>query len=548
MNITKIYNSILPTYDKSGYNNKNLSTELLFFSVVIINKIDINDTRNFKDNILKHSKLFNFFDVDFILSKLNEEELKFILKVFAENIDTTNKEELFKNVSSLIDEIHSLFNPKHGQFYTNDSMSKLTSELLLSKVSKEQINEINKQEEISLYECSIGCGNLIFSLIESMEKKGFDINKIKVYGNEIDNEMCCIAKTLLDLKGIKNEIRKGDTLSNYFLNETGDDFKKFDFVIGNPPFGLSYNQELIINNKFFDLYKVKNKTTISKSSDSLFVFLEIIRSSYKVSASIIGSTSFLSFEKYYDDNTNTFKNSVLGNIIKEKQLETIVFQSGDMFYNTNIRSVILKLSNNNDKFNYIDTDVQNLVSKTTTKKRNSKISNVYSEDNIQNILNHSDYNPYNENTNIKEKCNLVLKSTKDKIFEIFDSIDNKSLLLTRFKIKILSMTLFDKNIIDEFCENVYLKIPKDLDYGINEKEIKAFLFESNNKEQVIEYIKDKLKDCGETHITFDKERFLCECNSIKYEYISPFWTNEKEKMILDIALNSQFELKCNFLF
>ena len=130
MNITKIYNSILPTYDKSGYNNKNLSTELLFFSVVIINKIDINDTRNFKDNILKHSKLFNFFDVDFILSKLNEEELKFILKVFAENIDTTNKEELFKNVSSLIDEIHSLFNPKHGQFYTNDSMSKLTSELL----------------------------------------------------------------------------------------------------------------------------------------------------------------------------------------------------------------------------------------------------------------------------------------------------------------------------------------------------------------------------------------------------------------------------------
>ena len=75
MNITKIYNSILPTYDKSGYNNKNLSTELLFFSVVIINKIDVNDTRNFKDNILKHSKLFNFFDVDFILSKLNEEEV-----------------------------------------------------------------------------------------------------------------------------------------------------------------------------------------------------------------------------------------------------------------------------------------------------------------------------------------------------------------------------------------------------------------------------------------------------------------------------------------
>ena len=29
MNITKIYNSILPTYDKSGYNNKNLSTELI---------------------------------------------------------------------------------------------------------------------------------------------------------------------------------------------------------------------------------------------------------------------------------------------------------------------------------------------------------------------------------------------------------------------------------------------------------------------------------------------------------------------------------------
>lgn len=31
MNITKIHNSILPTYDKSGYNNKNFSKNKIIF-------------------------------------------------------------------------------------------------------------------------------------------------------------------------------------------------------------------------------------------------------------------------------------------------------------------------------------------------------------------------------------------------------------------------------------------------------------------------------------------------------------------------------------
>ena len=63
MNITKIHNSILPTYDKSGYNNKNLSTELLFFSVVIINKIDIKKW----GPILENYKIFpNKTNVEFV--------------------------------------------------------------------------------------------------------------------------------------------------------------------------------------------------------------------------------------------------------------------------------------------------------------------------------------------------------------------------------------------------------------------------------------------------------------------------------------------------
>lgn len=539
MNIQNIYNNIISVYERSGLKRKDLTDEILFFvSLKILNdkknNIDFNKIGELKTQIIEKTILGNYFDINSIL-KIENEKIKYILETVEKNIIYNSDEELFENVSSLIDKIHSISNPKHAQFYTNKSMAKLTSELLLSNIN---IEEINKQEEISIYESSSGTGNLIFSAIDCMKEKGINISKLKVYANEYDSQVAFIFNLLLELKGIKNEIRIGDTLTNYFLNEEGNDFKKFDFVIGNPPFGLTYNQNEILNHSVFDLYKDKNKTTISKASDSLLVFLEIIRRSYTKSAAIIGSSVFNSFDKYFNLNDKEYSNSVLGNIVKEKQLEYVIDQDNSMFFNTDIKSTILKLSNNNEIINYVDISKSKLTISSSGQPKGSKIKKVYSEENIKKIINNPKKIKYNKNTDIKTEMNSSYEFDKDRIEQIV-----KGLSLNLLGIK-LKQTLMLKSIENDYnyFECLFNHISNKT--GVDSKDIKSFLTGNSNREEVIRYFKNKLSSISgvefvEVEFNNSKDLYTIKVNDIVKEVFSPIAITDKEKEIIYIATLSK---------
>lgn len=539
MNVINIYNNIINVYEKNGLKRKDLTDEILFFiSLKILNdrnnNINLDDLDNLKRNVLNKTILAKYFDVTSIL-KIESKNIKHIIETVNNNVTYKDEEELFENITTLIDKIHSITNPKHAQFYTNQSMGRLTSELLLSKVN---VNEINRQDEITIYESSSGTGNLIFSTINLMKEKGIDTSKIKVYANEYDSQVAFIFNLLLELKGIKNEIRIGDTLTNYFLNEDGDNFKKFDFVIGNPPFGLFYNQKELLNHSVFDIYKENNKTTISKSSDSLLVFLEIIRRSYTKSAAIIGSTSFNSFDKYYDLKNKKYSNSVLGNIIKEKQLEYVVDQDNSMFFNTDIKSTILKLSNDNEVLNYVDVKKSKLTVVSKNQIRSSKIKKEYSNTNIKEIINNPKKIKYTDSTDVKKFMKESYEFDKRNIEEELNSI-SLNILGLKFKQNILLKSLsMDSEYFNCLCKHISLKTNTSIE------EIEGFLFYNSNKEEVIRTLKETLlKNCEgekiEINFNTEKDCYIVKVNDLEREIISPIAITDKEREIISTAVLSK---------
>lgn len=537
MNIKGFFNSIIGYYDKTGLNKKNISTELIFFiSIKTLNDkkrlssevLDLRDNKA-KEILLNHLELNKYFNV----SKMIEvENYSKIIDELDNYIKHTDDELLFKNVSTLIDVIHTIYNPKHAQYYTNQSMAKLNVELLVNSCNIEQLKT---QDEVSIYEPSSGTGNLIFPLIDKLIENGIKKENIKVYANEYDSEVAFILYLLLNIKDISFEIKIGDTLTNYFIED--NNFKKFDFIISNPPFGLGYNQEELLNHSVYDLYKEGKKLNISKKSDSLLVFLEIIRRSYKQAATIIGSVSIQDFNKYYIDNKNS--NSVLGNIVKDKQLNTIIKQNSNMFHNTSIKSTILLLTNKNDEFNFIDIDKEGLyINNTSNVVKGSKMKYIYSDDNISSILdiinNKKNNRAYKENSNISGLMEDIYKIDQDLINSINNIFtDNQKLLKMKANIKKLQLSLIDK----EFKNNLYSNIAIKSNSSINE--VKNVLENKNNKEIDL-YIERILKDnkIYIYNIEKDVSSYKIKINNNSIELMFPIATNNIEENIINNYLNT----------
>lgn len=109
-----------------------------------------------------------------------------------------------------------------GQFYTPAEVSRVMAKLI-------GINEATLPSE-TIYDPTCGSGSLL--LKAAAETK----NGITIYGQEKDNSTAALAKINMILHGNEiADIKQGNTLSNSLFKD-GQDLKKFDFGVANPPF------------------------------------------------------------------------------------------------------------------------------------------------------------------------------------------------------------------------------------------------------------------------------------------------------------------------
>ena len=185
-----------------------------------------------------------------------------------------------------------------------------------------------------------------------------------LYGQENTGEMYATCKSDMLLKNEDPEkIKFGSTLSEYGFEPN----LKFNFMLTNPPYGTSWKQDIEnlnvgtgkkieINDRRFNL-SIKNhkeeleeKSLTSRSNDGQLMFMLHMLSKMKDpkdGGSRIASVHNAS--ALFNGDPGSGESGIRQFIIENDYLETVIALPPDMFYNTNISSFILILTNNKEK-------------------------------------------------------------------------------------------------------------------------------------------------------------------------------------------------------
>lgn len=116
---------------------------------------------------------------------------------------------------------------KAGEFFTPRSIVHLITRLL------------EPQEGESIYDPTCGTGGMLIESVNAVEESGGDSRTLTLYGQEKNLTTQAIARMNMYIHNLPDHnIMRGNTLREPKFTE-GDELKKFDVVIANPPFSVS---------------------------------------------------------------------------------------------------------------------------------------------------------------------------------------------------------------------------------------------------------------------------------------------------------------------
>ncbi|MFB1646125.1 N-6 DNA methylase [Campylobacter molothri] len=240
-------------------------------------------------------------------------------------------------------------NEEAGEHFTPREIIDLMTHLVFLPV-KEQINKPDKI--FLIYDNACGSGGMLTESKEFItDPQGLIQSKAKIYlyGQEINPETYAICKADILIKGEDpNNIKYGSTLSDDQHKET-----KFDFMLTNPPYGKSWEND----QKILRVEKKGSNSTcddprfsvgITSKSDGQMMFLLNMLSKMKFDTSM-GSRIASVHNGSSLFNSDSGMVAIRKHIIENDYLEAIVALPTNMFYNTGIPTFIWILANKKPK-------------------------------------------------------------------------------------------------------------------------------------------------------------------------------------------------------
>lgn len=285
----------------------------------------------------------------------------------------------------------------NGEHLTPSDVSKLTAMLL--------VRDIPSKQKIAIYDNSFGTGELLFSTYNRINKLN-DTKTVKIYGQELNVHLERQAKRKAKSLGIETKhLKCSNTLKeNIFQN------KRFDYININPPYGCSFDSDIIKKDLRFEI-------GIPKSNDGQLLFLlDAIQKMYNtgrccaiLSGSALGSA-------WAEDGSDKIRKY----IIENDWLECVVKLPKCLFHNTAINTYVwvINKSKNDDRRGMVQfIDAAKCYSHI---KSESIKSNILTDDNINEI-----YNCYNSISSTENCKSVLLKNTDLIVQRLCIVFDNK---------------------------------------------------------------------------------------------------------------------------
>lgn len=310
----KILLSILlykKNYDNKIYDISEKHTDINE-AKIMYNRVTEKDWRKKQE-----SNLFNFKKIN---KDLSDEKKQLLLKAFSNlNFAEIDNKILGNFTEDIIDKFAK--NSSKNEYYTPRELVELINKLIDPKPNK------------TYYDPCCGSGSFLVNA-NNYVKENYN-GELKLFGQEINQNECLISKLNLYLHGVDNaDIKNGDTLLEpkfYHKNK----LSKFDYVVGIPPWNLSYNRKQLVNDKF---NRFKYGLPSSNSADWLWVqhMLSSLSDDGKMAIVLDRGALFRSRKEY----------KIRKDIIDNDLIESIIFLPPNLFNHTSIPTCIIIFNKN----------------------------------------------------------------------------------------------------------------------------------------------------------------------------------------------------------
>lgn len=224
---------------------------------------------------------------------------------------------------------------KAGEFYTPHEVSVLMSEIVAE--------HLRNRQQIKIYDPTSGSGSLLINIGKSAAKYISGEGKIDYYAQELKENTFNLTRMNLVMRGIKPaniNVRNGDTLEDdwpfFEENEKEKTYRlvKVDAVVSNPP----YSQKWDPKNKEFDLrYKYYGVAPKAKAD---FAFL--LHDLYHLEDDGIMTIVLPHGVLFRGGDEATIRE----NLIEKNNIDAIIGLPENIFFGTNIATIIMILKRN----------------------------------------------------------------------------------------------------------------------------------------------------------------------------------------------------------
>lgn len=345
----KVYNTSEYTFESLCDDPEQIASNLQYY----INSFD-EETK----------EIFDKFDFNHQIQRLDEADLLFqVMQEFAEidlHPDAVPNEEMGYIYEELIRKFNELSNETAGEHFTPREVI----ELMVNLIFDEDDVALSEEGAVrTVYDPACGTGGML-SVAENYVREFNEGANLHVFGQELNPESYAICNSDMLIKGQEPEnIAYGNSF-------TADGFpdRKFDYMLSNPPFGVSWKKvkDQIEREHDEQGFAGRFGAGTPRTNDGAFLFLQHMISKMK-SPDEGGSRIAIVFNgsPLFNGGPNSGESAIRRWILENDWLEAIVGLPENLFYNTGIRTYIWVLSNDKpeDRANKVQLiDAQDLYS------------------------------------------------------------------------------------------------------------------------------------------------------------------------------------------
>lgn len=315
------------------------------FDLLRIKSDPNNVYKNFNNYIQGYSKnvldIIENFQIDPLVTKLNKnKKLYLLIDKFTEfdlHPDKVDNHMMGSVYEELLRKFSEMSNEESGDHFTPRDIVKLLVSLVFGG-DKENLKGEDKIR--SVYDPCCGTGGMLTIgkewIHENINKK----LKVELFGQELNDVTYAICKSDFLMADENPENIKGPLSS---LSEDGHQDRKFDYMISNPPFGVSWkSEEDFVKNEAKNL-NGRFSVGTPRTSDGSLLFLQHLIHKMETSGSRIGIV--FNGSPLFTGNAGSGESEIRKWIIENDWLETIVQLPDSMFFNTGITTYLWIVTN-----------------------------------------------------------------------------------------------------------------------------------------------------------------------------------------------------------